>query len=431
MLESTDRRSRQPRGPLALLAVLLVGAWSTGCKAPQGVSEAPSVRSSAPDAPGPVDGATPTLAGATDPGLDPDILLLDEIQRIQGEVLAGRSTDDPGSTEGTPGRLPDLEQTGGVEPIPAMPALQAAAWNPSREEPASATPVGTPDETARSGAAVELASPPGTAAAPSGEQKLPAVLDPTLGTMDDQARYVRSLLRSASLSDTPLRHHLTLAIVLAMTGPDQAFEPEGLAELTDEEQELVRIVHDQFKSLGSELDDGADSDAVLRHLQALTDLIRTEDTFRINRLALCTRVRDFGVIDVVEPPVFDPNERSSFIWYLELDGFKPDHDPQKGTWAYEFDLKLEMLTRDTGVPVIAPLQSTVRHDAGSEVRDFYLRDLFNIPRTLQFDWYTTKLTVIDRKSGAQAQQSADFLWVPNLEAGVAHMQRQAVVPTSE
>ena len=243
--------------------------------------------------------------------------------------------------------------------------------------------------------------------------------------------WIKSLLASASESDAPLKQHLTLAIVLGMTRPDQPFEPEGLAELTDQEQDLVGIVHEQFQALGLELEAGGDTTDVLTSLGALIGQVKAEQPFKISRLSLCTGVKDFGVVDVVEPPIFAPRERGGFIWYLELDGVQPRHDEQAGTWYYEFDLRLEMLTRDSGIPVIAPIEGTVRHTASSEVRDFYLRDLFDIPADLQFDWYTTKLTVIERSSGSQAQRSADLLWVPNLAAGDAHLKQHTAAASVE
>jgi hypothetical protein len=251
------------------------------------------------------------------------------------------------------------------------------------------------------------------------------------GPVDPISPWIKSLLASASQSDAPLKQHLTLAIVLGMTRPDQPFEPEGLAELTDQEQDLVGIVHEQFQLLGRELEAGGDTTAVLASLGELIGQVKAEQPFRISRLALCTGVQDYGVVDVVEPPIFAPRERGGFIWYLELDGVEPRQDEEAGTWYYEFDLKLEMLTRDTGIPVIAPIEGTVRHTASSEVRDFYLRDLFDIPADLQFDWYTTKLTVVERSSGSQAQRSADLLWVPNLAAGDAHLQQHTAAASTD
>lgn len=241
---------------------------------------------------------------------------------------------------------------------------------------------------------------------------------------------IRALLAAASASDTPLKQHLTLAIVLGMSRPDQPFAAEGLSELTDGEQALVAAVHRQFQTLGRDLEAGGDVTTVLASLDELIGTVSAEQPFRIDRLALCTGVRDYGVIDPIEPPVFSPRERSGFIWYLELDGVQPVHDEKAGTWNYEFDLRLEMLTRDTGIPVIAPIEGTVRHTATAEVRDFYLRDLFQMPPDLQFDWYTAKLTVVERSSGSQAQRSTDLLWVPNLAAGDAHLQEhRAAVAT--
>ena len=252
----------------------------------------------------------------------------------------------------------------------------------------------------------------------------PQALSPDL---DPLKVYVRTLIDSASTSDAPLRQHLTLAMLLGMTDPEQVFKAEGLAELTDSEQDLVRITHERFQSLGRELDDGGDATSVVLALQELIEQVEAEQPFRVSRLDLCTKVQDYGVVDAVDPPIFDPSERPGFIWYLELDGFEPAREAESGAWLYEFDLRLEMLTRDTGIPVIAPIEGTVRHRATSEVRDFYLRDLFRIPSDLQFDWYTAKITVIERKTGAQAQKSSDLLWVPNLAAGEAHLQRHAVV----
>ena len=240
---------------------------------------------------------------------------------------------------------------------------------------------------------------------------------------------IRTLMDSAASSDTPLREHLTLAILLAMTNPQQAFSPEGLTELTDPEQDLVRIVHERFLALGRELGAGGDTASVITLLTELVGQLEAEQPFRISRLDLCTKVQDYGVVDRVEPPIFDPNERPGFIWYLELEGFEPAVDAAGDEWLYEFDLRLEMLTRDTGIPVITPVEGTVLHRATSEVRDFYLRDLFRMPPDLQFDWYTAKITVVERRTGAQAQKSADLLWVPNLAAGEAHLTRQAQVDT--
>ena len=244
--------------------------------------------------------------------------------------------------------------------------------------------------------------------------------------------WIRSLMESAAQSDAPMRQHLALAVVLALSAPEQAFQPAGLSELTDEEQELLSMVYERFGVLRKDLDEGADASSSLQ--AALSELIvsvQKEDPFHVSRMEFCSWVRDFGDVDVIDPPMFAPKERPRFIWYVELAGIDPVEDPKSGSWFYEFTVRLEVLTRDTGIPVIAPVEGKVRHSTSSRMQDLFLRDIFEVPSELQFDWYTVKLTVMDTQSGAQAQKSMDLLWVPNLAAGATLFQRQAAVNTEE
>ena len=413
----------------ALLAAGLCLVVFPGCKPPKAVSAQPPGTTSAsgatlsPAEPAPLPGFEATAQTATTSDLDPTSEAVDQINAFlldaQEDLLSHRAkaADElPGITDGEPGMRtaqPTLDAP--VEPIGTRLSSQDATE--ASEDPIATLPAEEVVVSALDDAPVIDAA---ETSAPNGSPSL-----------DPISPWIKSLLASASESDTPLKQHLTLAIVLGMTRPEQPFEPEGLAELTDQEQNLVGLVHRQFQSLGKELEAGGDTAAVLASLGELIGQVKAEQPFRISRLALCTGVQDYGVVDTVEPPIFAPRERSGFIWYLELDGVQPRHDEAAGTWYYEFDLRLEMLTRDTGIPVIAPIEGTVRHTASSEVRDFYLRDLFDIPADLQFDWYTTKLTVVERSSGSQAQRSADLLWVPNLAAGDAHMKQHTAAASTD
>lgn len=249
---------------------------------------------------------------------------------------------------------------------------------------------------------------------------------------DVMAPWIRSLMKDAAQSDAPMRHHLALALALALSAPERAFHPAGLSELTDEEQELLRIFYERFGLLREELDSGGDTGSALRTALAdLTASVQAEDPFQVGRMELCSWVREFGDVDVIDPPTFAPTERPSFIWYVELAGLQPNEETATESWSYEFDIRLELLTRDTGIPVIAPIEGRVKHLSSSRVQDLFLRDLFEMPRDLQFDWYTVKLTVTDRRSGAQAQRGIDLLWVPNLAAGAAMLERQTAAMTVE
>ena len=243
---------------------------------------------------------------------------------------------------------------------------------------------------------------------------------------DLRTPWIRSLMDQAADSDTPFRQHLTLALALALDAPGHAYEPEGINELTNEEQDLLRVFHERFQALGRELESGADAGLVLRDaLAELSDLVRAEHPFRVERMELCSWVREFGDLDVIDPRTFAPNERPRFIWYLELDGVEPVEDKETGSWSYDFDVQIELLARDTGIPVIAPLQGQVTHSSSSKVNDLFLRDIFEVPQDLQYDWYTLKITVTDRQSSARAQKGVDLLWVPNLAAGAAMLDQQA------
>ena len=103
----------------------------------------------------------------------------------------------------------------------------------------------------------------------------------------------------------------------------------------------------------------------------------------------------------------------------------PTENAETGEWAHEFDVKVEILTKDTGIPVISPIEDRVRYASSSRLRDLFLRNILEIPEDLQFDWYTTKVTITEVSSGIRSQKSLDLLWVPNLAAGEAHFLRQA------
>ena len=246
-----------------------------------------------------------------------------------------------------------------------------------------------------------------------------------LPRIEPSTEMVRALMTSAADSDAPLKQHLALAMLMAWVSPEKPFEPAGLSELTEQEQAVVSIVYEHFKSLGTELDDGGGEEDLLTALAGIIDAVEGEAPFQISRMELCSWVRDFGDIDVIEPLTFSPKERPRFIWYVELDGVDPTENAATGEWSHEFDVKVEVLTKDTGIPVISPIEDRVRYASSSRLRDLFLRNILEIPEDLQFDWYTTKVTITEVSSGIRSQKSLDLLWVPNLAAGEAHFLRQA------
>jgi hypothetical protein len=261
--------------------------------------------------------------------------------------------------------------------------------------------------------------------APALEDTSNVVVD--LPRIEPTTEMIRSLLASAARSDAPLKQHLALAMLMAWVSPEKPFEPAGLSELTEQERAVVSIVYEHFKSLGTTLDDGGGEADLLTALTGIIDAVEGESPFQISRMELCSWVRDFGDIDVIEPLTFSPKERPRFIWYVELDGVDPTQSATTGEWAHEFDVKVEILTKDTGIPVISPVEDRVRYASSSRLRDLFLRNILEIPEDLQFDWYTTKVTITEVTSGIRSQKSLDLLWVPNLAAGEAHFLRQAAV----
>jgi len=271
-----------------------------------------------------------------------------------------------------------------------------------------------------------LARTVASAAETSAPDEAPALIE-TLPRIEPTTEMIRSLMSSAARSDAPLKQHLALAMLMAWVSPEKPFEPAGLAELTEEERAIVSIVYDHFKSLGNDLDEGGGEADLLTALTGIIDAVEDQSPFQISRMELCSWVRDFGDVDVIEPLTFSPKERPRFIWYVELDGVSPIQSATTGEWAHEFDVKVEVLTKDTGIPVISPVEDRVRYASSSRLRDLFLRNILEIPEDLQFDWYTTKVTITEVASGIRSQKSLDLLWVPNLAAGEAHFLRQAAV----
>ena len=269
-----------------------------------------------------------------------------------------------------------------------------------------------------------LASAPAAPSAPDTEST--SVLD-----SDPTSPLIRSLMQAASESDTPLKQHLALAVIFAWVAPEKPFEPQGLSELTDEERQLVEIVYQRFKLLGSELEDGADGSALASAFAEIITSIDAESPFQITRIKLCSAVRDYGDIDEFDPPMFSPPERSKFIWYVELDGADPRFDDSTGNYDHDFMVRTEMLSRETGVPVVPPVESTVRHASTSRIRDLFLRNVFEVPESLQYGWDTIKITVSEQQSGMQSQMGIDLLWVPSLAAGTEHFERRMTTAVAE
>ena len=269
--------------------------------------------------------------------------------------------------------------------------------------------------------AVDSTTPGSSARASSTEEAQP----------DPLPALIKSLMKTASESDAPLKQHLALAVVFAWVAPEKPFEPQGLSELTDEERQLVEIVYRRFKQLGTELEEGGNSVALATAFGEVINRIDAESPFRINRMRLCSAVRDFGDVDVFDPPMFSPSERSKFIWYVELDGADPLFEESTESYGHEFMVRTEMFSTETGVPVVPPVENTVRHASSSRIRDLFLRNVFEIPQSLQYGWYTVKITVSERHSGSQAQMGLDLLWVPSLAAGTEHFERKVTTAVIE
>jgi hypothetical protein len=350
--------------------------------------------------------------------------------------LSASQPDDslPGTAVGTiePGAPLDPQNIDAIldEMLAGHEALQSRKVQEAVELPVDPELVEVSSSVVQVGALESADQPPGESLSESSElgettSDEKSMVASELPQIEPSKEMIRALMASAANSDAPLKQHLALAMLMAWVSPDKPFEPAGLSELTEQERTVVSIVYEHFKSLGTELDDGGGEDDLLNALTGIIDAVEGEAPFQISRMELCSWVRDFGDIDVIEPLTFSPKERPRFIWYVELDGVDPTQNAASGEWAHEFDVKVEVLTKDTGIPVISPIQDRVRYASSSRLRDLFLRNILEIPEDLQFDWYTTKVTITEVSSGIRSQKSLDLLWVPNLAAGESHFLRQA------
>ena len=76
-----------------------------------------------------------------------------------------------------------------------------------------------------------------------------------------------------------------------------------------------------------------------------------------------------------------------------------------------------------GVPVVPPAEHTVDFTSSSRRRDVFVRNVFEIPPTLKYGWYTVKVTVNEPRLGTQSQMGMDLLWTHSLAAGTKHFDR--------
>lgn len=325
-------------------------------------------------------------------------------ERILAELAQGRRFVES-IQDASPEGVPDAEVAGTIEPDSG-----ARSESVALEE---VVVVGSEPDAARSGSSSVPSERLVEAPVPGTTEADPSPLTPM----------IRFLMDEASISDAPLKQHLALAVLFAWVAPDRAFAPEGLAELTEDERRLVEVVYRRFKDAGPELEDGGDAAALSQALSRVIEEIDAADPFRISRIRLCSSVRDFGDVDVFDPPMFSPSERPRFIWYVELDGVQADEDSTTGEFGHEFLVRIEMFSRDTGVPVIPPAEHPVQYTSSSRRRDVFVRNVFEIPPTLKYGWYTVKVTVNEPRLGVQSQMGMDLLWTHSLAAGTEHFDR--------
>ncbi|MFQ5489551.1 MAG: hypothetical protein ACE5GE_02415 [Phycisphaerae bacterium] len=210
------------------------------------------------------------------------------------------------------------------------------------------------------------------------------------------------------VAQTPsdLRAQWQLKLLQMVQGDDDAARhfSEELAE--DSAQFLGQLVETLIA--GRELLENpvTSIDTALDSVETLRESLAQQADLRIPTVALCSRVKTFGVFDELPASALLPHEANRAIVYLEVDNFLSEQTAGE-RYRTVLNGELEVLTA-SGQQVWQHAEPQIVDLCRTRRRDFFLAQLVTLPATLGAGEYVLKVTLEDELSGKMTQAIHPF-----------------------
>ncbi|MEM7229640.1 MAG: hypothetical protein AAF432_12585 [Planctomycetota bacterium] len=227
----------------------------------------------------------------------------------------------------------------------------------------------------------------------------------------------RELYGDAALGDTPMKELIALA-GLSMVDSDRAIDPAMIPNLTEREREIFAELQAFFAQLGRDLEGDVDSEAVIvASVDQLRKKLVVQPQLTINRVELCTAVRNFGNFDRITNRSFLARQNTRFGLYVEVENYLSEINATN-EWITELSREIVIYTDRDGIPVMKEDWQLAVDRSTKKRTDFFLAQVIEIPSTLGVGKYHLKIRVRDEKTKAIAESSIDFTLVADPKLAV-------------
>lgn len=280
-------------------------------------------------------------------------------------------------------------------------AAAKPATQPAAAQTADSAEIEQPDEVevpAAGGAPVPHAAKPKHDVADDPNSDAP----PTRATVSND-ELLRRLAARAKEYPRDLAVHLDYQLLQLLRDEKVPGMPD-IASLPAEDHELLAALLDAISNFRGAVqrDNNMLQSQKVRPLIELAARLRAQAELTIPTLALCKKVRLFGVYDPIEPE-FAAGRPQEVIVYCEVENFASQLNEQQ-VWETRLSEDVVLYT-ETGLPVWQAKQHAVTDLSRNRRRDFFVVQKIVLPGNLTIGRYLLKVSVVDQNANRIAEST--------------------------
>jgi hypothetical protein len=197
--------------------------------------------------------------------------------------------------------------------------------------------------------------------------------------------------------------HLDYQLLQLLRGEKVPGMPD-IASLPAEDQELLAALLDAMSNFRGAVqrDNNMLQSQKVRPLIELGARLRAQSELTIPALALCTKVKTFGVYDPMEPE-FAAGRAQPAIVYCEVENFASQLNEQQ-MWETRLSQDVVLYT-ETGLPVWHAKPHAVTDLSRNRRHDFFVVEKIELPANLTIGRYLLKVSVVDQNASRIAEST--------------------------